>query len=338
LLEAVKTVNSITVGARSVVVGLFLVGMPLLALPQVGSWLQKQDLAKLLPEILSPAEASPPPQLVATGPEQPVTIPVTAFMGEAGTAYANAQVGGHAETAIQPPPADAFPGNAPFETPFDTQSGKTPSGTTSPGTASPATASPGTVSPYRSPDSVKPDPVPTAFKPAPPLSGQYNPTPQPPRAPSHFRSSSTPSTAGASASTPPGGLGIPPVTNVVLTPSTAGDGGITGAGITPAVNTARASAAANQFQGQPWHIVAAKIQTRLRQLGAQFFELSQTGENVYRCRCEIPLPATPVYRRPFESSAADPLEAMSLVLHAVEKWSTAARPPANAVYRQSPGT
>jgi len=321
-------VNSITVGARSAVVGLFLVGMPLLALPQVGGWLQKFDITQLLPPAPESAGDTPPP-LIATGAE---TNPLHGFA-----------------------PQD-FPGGGFSEAPQAPVAGvHNPAAFN--GAATPQ-SSPQT-QPQSTADLIQADATHIHFEPAPPLSttpANAFGTPAP-----AVRRKALPridNSAARSAQQPlaqqGAGMAQQPFTHVSHTPQAAhnnrarnnGAGsngsrnnGVRNTGVrNPAsVTSAKATAAANQYKGQPWHRVAAQIQARLKALGAGFFELSQTGTDEYRCRCEIPLPATPVYRRPFEATAADSLFEMRLVLHEVEMWSAAKKPPVNAVYRQQRG-
>ena len=64
---------------------------------------------------------------------------------------------------------------------------------------------------------------------------------------------------------------------------------------------------------------------RLQQLGAEYLKLeSVEGSDLqYRFRCTVPLPGSEAYGRQFDVTAADPVEAMQLVLAQVEAWQAA---------------
>lgn len=74
---------------------------------------------------------------------------------------------------------------------------------------------------------------------------------------------------------------------------------------------------------------ARAIQARLKELGAAYFALDYfPRDDRYRFRCEVELPGASPYRRPFEASAGQPLEAMWQVCAAVEGWQARAEGPA----------
>ena len=64
------------------------------------------------------------------------------------------------------------------------------------------------------------------------------------------------------------------------------------------------------------------ISRRLQELGADYLRLetldAQGGQ--YRFQCRVSLAGNSAYSRPFEASAADPVEAMERVLKEVESW------------------
>ncbi len=287
-------VNSITTGARGVVVGLFLVGMPLLALPQVGAWLKKQDFSQRLMQLLPQPAETPPPQLIATGPEMSsgatTPNPITAFMVDPQAAAAD-------PSAFSGTPATAF----------DTVD----------------------VKPARQQPGVTPVPQRSEFKPAPPLAKSPGDAFQGKQLPRET-ASRTPSHRPAFRAPPQPPAVMPPAAMPHLQPGTAAPGSLN-----RSINSVNRTVPApgNFHNGEPWYRVTTRIQNRLRQLGAKFFRLEEIEGKQYRCQCELPLPATPVYRRPFTATAADPLVAMQQLLSDVEKWAAANAPPANAVYR-----
>jgi hypothetical protein len=67
----------------------------------------------------------------------------------------------------------------------------------------------------------------------------------------------------------------------------------------------------------------AEIQSRLQELGVDYYVLEQFGDadGQYRFHCRMTIPGTVVYLRPFEATSEDPMVAMEQVLMEVEQWS-----------------
>jgi hypothetical protein len=67
------------------------------------------------------------------------------------------------------------------------------------------------------------------------------------------------------------------------------------------------------------------IPKRLQELGAEYLRLESVDEEArqFRFVCRMPLGGSAAYSRPFEVTAADPVEAMERVLVEVEAWQTA---------------
>lgn len=73
------------------------------------------------------------------------------------------------------------------------------------------------------------------------------------------------------------------------------------------------------------------LRRRFQELGAESlllqFEAGERDEDPggYRFTCRMPIPENPIYERPFEALAADPVSAMLQVLRDVEVWQAGDR-------------
>lgn len=102
------------------------------------------------------------------------------------------------------------------------------------------------------------------------------------------------------------------------------------AAVPPAGESGEPTVAGREFPGEVGEerdALLHRLQHRLRALGVSYMRLGlQAGERsgaVYHFHCRLPVPDNPLYSRPFDARASEPLLAMQRVLRDVEAWQAA---------------